>query len=250
MAHEYWPNSNPVGQTIVIGPGLGPEYEAGATEIAGVVGDVRERLDIGPTPIMYQAPSQVPDGAMALVNRYDTPAILVRTRPGVAPMSISQTVRDALLATDQLATRNMRTIDQVGLDSTARQNFNLLLLGLFAAMALLLAAVGIYGVMSYSVEQRTHEIGIRVALGADRRDTLNPVLLQALRMTVAGIAVGVAASFGLTQLLRAELFGVKPSDPLNFAVVPVVLLAVALAGACIPALRAGRVDPLVALRHE
>ena len=250
MANEYWPNSNPVGQTIVIGPGLGPEYEAGATEIVGVVGDVRERLDIGPTPIMYQAPSQVPDGAMALVNRYDTPAILVRTRPGVAPMSVSQTVQDALLATDQLPTRNMRTIDQVGLDSTARQNFNLLLLGLFAAIALLLAAVGIYGVMSYSVEQRTHEIGIRVALGADRCDTLNLVLLQALRMTVAGIAVGGAASFGLTRLLRAELFGVKPSDPLTFAVVPVVLLAVALAGACIPALRASRVDPLVALRHE
>ncbi len=158
--------------------------------------------------------------------------------------------QDALLATDQLPTRNMRTIDQVGLDSTARQNFNLLLLGLFAAIALLLAAVGIYGVMSYSVEQRTHEIGIRVALGADRRDTLNLVLLQALRMTVAGIAVGGAASFGLTRLLRAELFGVKPSDPLTFAVVPVVLLAVALAGACIPALRASRVDPLVALRHE
>ena len=91
---------------------------------------------------------------------------------------------------------------------------------------------------------------IRVALGADRRDTLNLVLLQALRMTVAGIAVGGAASFGLTRLLRAELFGVKPSDPLTFAVVPVVLLAVALAGACIPALRASRVDPLVALRHE
>jgi len=250
MAHEYWPNSNPVGQTIVMGPGLGPEYEAGATEIVGVVGDVRERLDIGPTPIMYQAPPQVLDGAMALVNRFDTPAILVRTRPGVAPMSVSQTVQDALLATDQLPTRNMRTIDQVGLDSTARQNFNLLLLGLFAAIALLLAAVGIYGVMSYSVEQRTHEIGIRVALGADRRDTLNLVLLQALHMTVAGIAVGVAASFGLTWLLRAELFGVKPSDPLTFAVVPVVLLAVALAGACIPALRASRVDPLVALRHE
>jgi predicted permease len=250
MAHEYWPNSNPVGQTIVIGPGLGPEYEAGVTEIVGVVGDVRERLNGDPTPVMYQAPSQVLDGAMALVNRFDTPAILVRTRAGVAPMSVSQAVEQALLATDQLPTRNARTIDEVGRDSTARQNFILLLLGVFAAIALLLAAVGIYGVMSYSVEQRTHEIGIRVALGANRRDTLSLVLLQALRMTMAGIAVGVAAAFGLTRLLRAELFGVKPSDPVTFAVVPVVLLAIALAGAYIPALRASRVDPLVALQHE
>src|SRR5204863_9898541 len=184
MAHEYWPSSNPVGQTSVIGPGLGPEYEAGPTEIVGVVGDVRERLDIGPTPIMYRARSHVLDGAMALVNRFDTPAILVRTRPGVSPMSVSQTVQDALLATDQLPTKNMRTIDQVGLDSTARQNFNLLRLGLFAAIAPLLAALGIYGVMSYNVEQRTHEMGIRVSVGAERRDTLNLLLLEALRMTV------------------------------------------------------------------
>ena len=104
--------------------------------------------------------------------------------------------------------------------------------------------------MSYSVEQRTHEIGIRVAMEANRRNTLNLVLIQALRMTMAGIAVGVAASFGLTPLLRTELFGVKPTDPLTFVVVPIILLAVALAGACIPALRASRVDPQVALRHE
>jgi putative ABC transport system permease protein len=141
-------------------------------------------------------------------------------------------------------------MEQVSLDSTARQNFNLLLLGLFAAIALLLAAVGIYGVMSYSVEQRTREIGIRAALGASRRDTLNLVLLQALRMTLAGIAAGVAASFGLTRLLSAQLFGVKPADPLTFTAVPLILLVVALAAACIPALRASRVDPLVALRHE
>src|SRR5438034_5446984 len=128
-------------------------------------------------------------------------------------MSVSQTVQDALLATDQLPTRNMRTIDQVGLDWTAIQNFNLLLLGLFAAIALLLAALGIYGVMSYSVEQRTHEIGIRVALGADRRDTLNLLLLEALRMTVAGIAVGGAASFGPTRPLRRELLAARPWAP-------------------------------------
>ena len=112
------------------------------------------------------------------------------------------------------------------------------------------AAMGIYGVMSYSVEQRTHEIGIRTALGATRRDTLILVLFQALRITVAGLAVGVAAAFGLTRLLNAQLFGVKPSDPLTFTSAPLILLLVALAAACIPALRASRVDPVVALRHE
>ena len=144
----------------------------------------------------------------------------------------------------------IRTMEQASLDSTARQNFNLLLLGLFAAIALLLAAMGIYGVMSYSVEQRTHEIGIRTALGATRRDTLNLVLFQALRITMVGLAAGIAAAFGLTRLLNAQLFGVKPSDPLTFTAVPLILLLVALAAACIPALRASRVDPLVALRHE
>lgn len=165
-------------------------------------------------------------------------------------MSVSRAVEQALLAADQLPAAKIRTMEQVGLDSTTRQNFNLLRLGLFAAIALLLAAIGIYGVMSYSVEQRTHEIGIRAALGANRRDTLTFVLLQALRMAAGGIAAGIAASFGLTRLLSAQLFGVKPSDPLTFAAAPIILLAVALAAACIPALRASRVDPLIALRHE
>jgi predicted permease len=250
MARKYWPDANPVGQTIVIGPGLGPGYEAGVTEIVGVAGDVRWRLDVEPAPIMYQAPSQVLDGAMALVNRLQPGAALIRTRAGVAPMSVSQAVQQALLAADQLPAAKIRTMEQASLDSTARQNFNLLALGLFAVIALLLAAMGIYGVMSCSVEQRTHEIGIRAALGANRRDTLNLVLVQAMRMTVAGLAAGIAASFGLTRLLRAQLFGVKPSDLLTLTAVPLILLVVALAAACIPALRASRVDPLVALRHE
>jgi len=250
MARKYWPNANPVGQTIFIGPGLGPDFEEGIAEIIGVVGDVRERLNGGPWSIMYQEPSQIPDAAMALVNGLQSGAILVRTRPGVAPMSISRAVQQTLVAGDQLPATKVRTMEEASLDSTERQNFNLLLLGLFAVIALLLAAVGIYGVMSYSVEQRTHEIGIRAALGANRRDTLRLVLLQALRMTLAGVTVGIAASFGLTRLISAQLFGIKPSDPLTFIAGPLILVAVALAAACIPALRASRVDPIVALRHE
>jgi predicted permease len=246
MARKFWPGQSPVGQSIFIGPGLGPAYQVGVTEIVGVVGDVRERLYFDPQPVMYQSPSQIPDADMDLLNSYEPGAILVRTRPGVAPMNISKAVQKAL----GLPVAKVRTMEQAGLASTARQNFNTLLLGTFAVMALLLAAVGIYGVTSYGVEQRTHEIGIRAALGANRGDTLRLVLLQAARMSVAGIVCGIAASFWLTNLIGAQLFGVRPSDPLTFVAVPLVLLAVALAAASFPALRATRVDPLTALRHE
>lgn len=250
MARRYWPGTNPVGQIINIGQGLGPAYRIGPTEIVGIVGDVRERLFFEPSPIMYQSPRQIPDADMALLNGYEPGAILVRVRPGVAPMSVSPAVQEALLASGQISPANIRTLERAGLDSTARQNSNLLLLGLFAAMALLLAAVGIYGVMSYAVEQRTHEIGVRAALGASRRDTLRLILSQVLRLTAAGAGVGVLASLALGRLLRAELFEVKPSDPLTLASVPLILLAVALAAAAIPALRATRIDPVAALRHE
>jgi putative ABC transport system permease protein len=250
MARKFWPGESPVGRSIFIGPALGPAYQEGVTVIVGVVGDVRERLNIDPQPVMYQAPSQIPDADMALLNGYEPGAILIRAKPGIALMSLSQAVQQALFSGEQLAAAKVRTMDRVGLDSTARQNFSLLLLGLFAAIALLLAAVGIYGVMSYIVEQRTHEIGIRAALGASRRDTLSLVLFQSLRMTLAGVTAGIAASLGLTRLLTAQLFGVKPSDPITFAAAPLILLTVALAAACIPALRATRIDPLTALRHE
>jgi predicted permease len=251
MARKFWPGANPIGQTIFIGPGLGSGYQVGLTEIVGVVGDVRERLDeVDPQSVMYQTHSQIPDADMALVNGYEPGAVLVRTQPGVIPSSTTQAVQQALLTGDQLAATQVRTVEQLGLDSTARQNFSLLLLGTFAAIALLLAVVGIYGVTSYSVEQRTREIGIRAALGANRGSILSLVLRQALRLALVGIAAGVAASFALTRLLSAQLFKVKPLDPLTFAAVPLILLGVALAAACLPARRAARVDPLVALRHD
>ena len=250
MARKYWPNANPVGQTIILGAGLGPEFEEGATEIIGVVGDVRERLDADPPPTMYQTPAQIPDAAMALINGLRPDAIMVRTRPGVAPMSVSQTVGAALIAGDRLPVTRMRTMEKAELDSTQRQNFNLLLLGLFAGVALVLAAIGIYGVMSYSVAQRTQEIGLRAALGAGPSDILAVVLTRSLRATLAGIVGGIAGSLGLAQLLNAQLFGVKATDPLTFVGAPVILLGVALLAAYLPARRAMQVDPVVALRYE
>jgi putative ABC transport system permease protein len=249
MARKFWPNEDPVGQTILIGHRLGRGFDQGPVEIVGVVGDVRERLEFGPTPIMYESPSEIPDGAMVLMNR-ELDAILIRTAPRVGPMTVSEAVRQTLIAIANVPATNVRTMEQVSLDSTARQNFNLLLLSLFAAIALLLAAVGIYSVMSYSVARRTHEFGVRAALGATPSDTLALVLTQALRMTAAGVALGLAAAFGLTRLLAAQLYSVKSSDPLTLTVVPAILVAVALAAACIPALRASRLDPIVALRNE
>lgn len=250
MARKYWPNANPVGQTIILGAGLGPKSEEGATEIVGVVGDVREQLNGDPPPTMYQTPAQIPDAAMSLINGLQPDAIMVRTRPGVVPMSLSEAVQKALISGGQLAATRIRTMEDAELDSTQRQNSNLLLFGLFAAVALILAAVGIYGVMSYSVEQRRQGIGLRAALGANRADILTLVLLQSLRTTCVGIAAGIAGSLGFARLLSAQLFGVKATDPLTFVSVPAILLGVALVAAYLPALRAMKVDPMVALRYE
>src|SRR5260370_42029699 len=133
------------------------------TVIGGGVGDVRERLNVDSQPVMYQSPSQIPDADMALLNAYEAGAILIRTRPGVAPISVSGAVQQTLLSGNQLAATKVRTIEQLSLDSTARQNFNLLLLGLFAGIALLLAAVRVYALMRCSLEARRHQIGRRPA---------------------------------------------------------------------------------------
>src|SRR5215470_3067717 len=141
-------------------------------------------------------------------------------------------------------------MDQVRLDSTKRENINLTVLLSFAVSATLLAAVGLYGVMSYNVAQRTQEIGVRAALGANRRMIVNFILIEALRMSLKGVAIGIVASFCLTPLLRAQLFGVMPSDPLTFAIVALIFIMITVAAAQIPASRASRVDPIIALRHE
>jgi putative ABC transport system permease protein len=141
-------------------------------------------------------------------------------------------------------------MEQVIVESTARQNFNTLLLTIFAATALLLAAIGIYGLMAYSVEQRTQEIGIRIALGAGSQDMLRLVIVQGLRLAGIGVVIGLAAAFGLTRLLSSLLFGVKATDPMAFGVVVVTLAAVAGIATYIPARRATRIDPVIALRYE
>jgi ABC-type antimicrobial peptide transport system permease subunit len=141
-------------------------------------------------------------------------------------------------------------MEQVIAESTARQNFNMLLLSIFAGMALLLAAIGIYGLMSYTVEQRTQEIGIRVALGAGQRDMLKLIVRQGMLLAGIGVVIGLAAAFGLARLLASLLFGVKTTDPLTYAGVAAVLISVALLATYVPARRATKIDPLIALRYE
>jgi len=251
MERKFWPKQNPVGQSIVIGSGLGPQLDQGSTEIVGVVGDVHDRLDADPPPTMYQVWSNVPDGGIRLMSQLYPASIAVRTKAGVAPMSISEAVKQALLARDmQLPATEVETMEQVMLESTARENFGLLLLSIFAASALLLAAVGIFGVTSYTVQQRTHEIGIRMALGAQKRDVLALVVGQGTIAALAGVGVGLVGALALTRFLSSLLYGVTPTDGLTFFVVAFILSGVALLSACIPARRATKVDPMTALRHE
>jgi ABC-type antimicrobial peptide transport system permease subunit len=141
-------------------------------------------------------------------------------------------------------------MDEIVVQSTARADFNMVLLTIFGCSALLLAAIGIYGLMAYSVEQRTQEIGIRMALGAESHNVRNMVIVQGMRLALIGVAIGIAASFGLTRLIATFLFGVKSWDPVVFVIVPVVLSAVALFAVWLPARRATLVDPIDALRYE
>jgi putative ABC transport system permease protein len=168
-----------------------------------------------------------------------------------SPAGLAAQIQKEFLAVDaQLPLARIRTMEQVVSNSIARQNFNMLLLTIFGAIALLLAAIGIYGLMSYSVEQATHDIGVRMALGAARRDILGLVVGRGMTLAAIGLVVGIAAAFAATRLLSRMLFGVKPTDPATYLAVALSLGLVALVACYLPARRAIRVDPLVALRSE
>jgi putative ABC transport system permease protein len=236
MAALYWPKQD----------ALGKVFHAGGVPVTvvGVVGDVKEwdiRKDVPP-----QAYFPLP---AALDNEGYGVQLTVKT--SVAPNSVLAAIRGDLNALDGgLAVFRPRTMDEVVADAMQDTSEQTMLLSIFASLALLLAAVGIYGVMAYVVTQRTHEIGVRMALGAEQHDVLRLVLGEGFRLTVIGVALGLAAAFALTRLLRSLLFAVSASDPLTFAGVSILLASVALAACYIPARRASRVDPMVALRYE
>jgi putative ABC transport system permease protein len=250
FAKKYWAKGDPLGQLMMIGQGLGPDFAEGPRHIVGIVGSVTESgLSNGMVPAMYIPEGQVTDGLTKLANSLLPMSWVIRTKTD--PLAAASSIRHEFEALDgQLTPSKIRTMETLIADSTTRENFNTLLLTVFAAVALLLAAVGIYGLMSYSVEQRTQEIGIRMALGAGRGEMMKMILGQGMRLVLVGVAIGLAAAFGLMRLLGSLLFGVKATDPLTFAAVAITLSAVALLAAFVPAQRATRVDPTTALRQE
>jgi putative ABC transport system permease protein len=250
MAKQYWKDSDPLNDRLVIGRGVMREFaDERERQIIGVVGDVRNAaLERNPGPVMYIPQAQVTDGANALNVSITPMAWIVRSR--VPPGSVSAAVQEQLRQVTGLPVSDVRSMDEVVSRSTARQRFNMLLMSVFAGSALLLAAIGIYGLMAYSVEQRTQEIGIRLVLGAETDAVRRMIVIQGMRLALVGVAAGVAGALALTRLLASFLFGVDARDPMVFVAIPVLLSLVALAGVWLPAIRASRVDPLQAVRYE
>ena len=250
LAKEFFPNQNPVGQQISIAKGMGAPFEEPPRQIVGVVASTHDGgLGRDPGAMMIVPDSQVLDSMTALNGGIASLRWVVRTQtdPHQLIPQISEQLR---VASGGFPVARVRTMEEIVAHSTSRESFNMTLLTIFGAVALVLAAIGIYGLMAYSVAQRTQEIGIRMALGADRNTIRGLVVWQGMRLTLVGVGVGIAAAFGLTRLISTFLFGVKSSDPAVFVSVPIILAAVALLAVWIPASRASKLDPMRALHVE
>jgi len=236
FADQFFPDEDPIGQHLSID--IGEQWKG---EIVGVVGSIRHNsLALEPWREMY-------------VNQYQTPVAEMNlvVRAAGDPAQLTSAIRTEVQALDKdVPIYSIRTMDDLVSESVAKPRFRTLLLAIFAAVALILAAVGIYGVMSYYVTQRTHEIGIRMALGASSTHVMRMVVGQGMALALAGVGVGLAGSFALTRLISSLLYEVSANDPATFVVIPSALAAVALLASYLPARKATKVDPLVALRYE
>jgi putative ABC transport system permease protein len=243
MARLYWPHEDPIGKAIRPGyPGV-----TKLCTIVGVVGDVRQWLPIDEPPTAYYPYSQVPASLGPII--FGRTTLVVRAASD--PSRLVNVIRQEIHAIDSDApVYQVSTMDELLAGAAASTRFQMVLLGIFATVGLLLAAVGIYGLISYSVTQRTREIGVRMALGAARRDVLRMVVGQGVILSLSGVGVGLAAALGLTRLMSSLLYGVAPTDPATFGLVPFGLLVVTVFASYIPARRATKVDPMEALRYE
>ena len=250
LARKFWKkDENPIGHRLIIGSGMGPGFTQPPREIIGIAGDARDGgLNNDPEPETFVPLAQVGDAYMALNNRFMPLSWVVRTK--VAPFSVSAPIQRAFQDAADLPAAHIRSMEQIVMGSTARDQFNTWVLGIFAAVAILLASIGLYGLMAYAVEQRTLEFGIRLALGADFPALRNMIVRQAMALAGVGIVVGLAAAYGLTRFLASLLYSVKPTDPVVFVTVTVVFTGVAFLASYLPARRALRVDPVVALRYQ
>jgi putative ABC transport system permease protein len=235
-ARRYWPEGQALGKRVNLGGPQDPWLT-----VVGIVGDVRYHgLDSSVFPTIYAPHAQAHFYRMMLAVRTTTD-----------PLTLVQAIKEQIAALDRnLPISKIQTMEQIVAGSVTQQRFNLTLLGAFAALALLLAAVGIYGVVSYSVSQRTREIGIRMALGARTRDVSRQVIGQCVKLALLGVALGLGGALALTRWMKTLLFDVSATDPLTFTAIALLLTSVALVAGWIPARRATKVDPLVALRHE
>src|SRR6202167_4151645 len=240
-ARSLFPGQNPIGQRF--------QFARLDWQVVGVVGDVKSYLDKPAEAGVYIPLAQTPYPVLNLVSIWFPEYIVVRT--SADPLALSRTVEQQLEAIDpSVGIGHVRTMEKVRCAAVAMRRFNMTLLSIFAALALVLAAIGIYGVIAYSVTQRTHEIGVRMALGAKHGDVLRLVLRQGIVLTGFGVGLGIAGALALTRLLESYLYRVQPTDPIAFGSTALLLGAVAMLASYIPARRATRVDPLIALRHE
>jgi putative ABC transport system permease protein len=241
LAEHFWPGEDPVGKRLKVGPADSPNPWA---TVIGVVGDVRQNGFYGEQQFeLYSVFAQERRSWLAPRD------LVVRTSGDAA--SVAGAVRQAVWAVDKdQPISHVRTMDQVFAAAMSRERFQMLLLALFATLALVLACVGLYGVISYAVAQRTHEIGVRMALGAQRADVLRLVIREGMLLTFAGLALGTAGALAATRVMKELLYGVTASDAITFISVSALLVLVALLACYLPARRATKVDPLIALRYE
>jgi putative ABC transport system permease protein len=246
FARKYLSAASALGQSLLIGRGP----RATAHQIVGVVGNVKQfALSSDAPPMMFIPAAQAPDGLMLMMRRFLSCQFVLRTKG--EPATLAAAVKQTMTAIDAtLPVSNLRPMEQIVSESIAAERFNMVLMGLFAGLGLALASVGLYGVISYSVTQRTHEIGVRIALGAQPGNVLAMVIRQGVGLALVGIGIGLVGAFAMTRLLSNLLFGVSATDPLTFVVVPLILLGVTLGACFVPARRATKVDPMVALRYE